>query len=75
MNKHQAAKWAGSIAFLVAALLIGSNTEFSKYGFFLFLFGHILLTAVFAVEKDTPMVAGNFAFIPIDVYSIYNWVL
>ena len=69
-----AIKWLGTVFFIVAALLLSSNIEISKYGFFLFLFGHILLTGLFYRLKDKPMFYQNLFFILIDLWGIWRWM-
>jgi len=71
----QHCKWVGTFLFLGAALLLSSNSEVSKYGMIMFLIGHVILTAVFYVTKDKPMIFQNATFIGIDLYGVYNWWL
>ena len=67
-------KWLGTLSFLSAALLLSSNIELSKYGFLVFLFGHVLLSYYFWFKnKDYPLFTQNFFFIGIDVFGIYRW--
>jgi len=67
-------KWIGTICFLSAALLLSSNIEISRWGFILFLFGHITLSYYFWFRnKDLPMFTQNFFFIGVDVFVIYRW--
>jgi hypothetical protein len=67
-------KWIGTICFLCAALLLSSNIDISRYGFILFLIGHIILTYWFWFrQKDYPMFTQNAFFIGIDVFGIVRW--
>jgi len=67
-------KWLGTLCFLSAALLLSSNIDISKYGFILFLIGHIVLSYYFWFRsKDYPMFTQNFFFIGVDVFGIYRW--
>ena len=69
-------KWIGTVSFLLAALLLSSNIEESRYGFLVFLFGHIVLSWYFWFRnKDLPLFTQNFFFIGIDVWGIYRWFL
>lgn len=68
-------KWIGTISFLTAALLLSSNIEISRYGFFIFLLGHIVLSYLFLVNKDKPMFIQNFFFLFIDLWGIYRWFI
>ena len=69
----QTGKWIGTFLFLGAAILLSSNSPVSKYGMILFLVGHIILTTVFVILKDKPMIFQNGTFIGIDIYGVYNW--
>jgi hypothetical protein len=68
-------KWFGTACFLTAALLLSSNIEISRYGFFIFLSGHIALSYLFIKHKDVPMFIQNFFFIFIDLWGIYRWFI
>jgi hypothetical protein len=66
-------KWFGTICFLSAATLLSSNIEVSRWGFFIFLAGHVSLTWLFWRLKDNPMMIQNGFFIFIDAWGIYRW--
>lgn len=66
-------KWIGTGLFLLAAILLSSNIEISRYGFFLFLFGHIVLSILFWKVNDKPMFVQNFFFLFVDAWGIYRW--
>jgi hypothetical protein len=69
-------KWIGTVSFLLAALLLSSNIEESRYGFLVFLSGHIILSYYFWFKnKDLPMFTQNFFFIGVDLWGIYRWFL
>jgi len=72
MNPNQI-KWLGTMLFLIAALMLSSNISISKWGFFLFLTGHILLGILFLKQRDKPMYLHNLSFILIDLWGIYRW--
>ena len=64
------------IAIILAAILLSSNIEISRYGFLLFLFGHIVLSYYFWFRnKDLPLFTQNFFFIGVDAWGIYRWFL
>ena len=69
------AKWFGTVMFLSAALLLSSNIEISRYGFFLFLAGHVVLSYLFWKEDDKPLFVQNFFFIFVDAWGIYRWFI
>ena len=72
--KRDVIKWLGTISFLLAATLLSSNIEISRYGFFLFLFGHVILSYYFWYRvKDYPMFVQNSFFIVVDAWGIYRW--
>jgi hypothetical protein len=69
-------KWSGTFMFLFAALLLSSNIEISKYGYILFLSGHLTLSYFFWFRvRDTAMFTHNFFFILIDFWGIYRWFI
>jgi hypothetical protein len=68
-------KWFGTVCFLSAAVLLSSNIEISRYGFFLFLTGHIVLSYLFWKNSDKPMFVQNFFFIFVDAWGIYRWFI
>jgi len=69
-------KWIGTVSFLLAAVLLSSNIEESRYGFIVFLLGHITLSYYFAFKnKDLPMFVQNFFFIFVDTFGVYRWFL
>ena len=69
-------KWLGTISFLLAAVLLSSNIEISRYGFFVFLFGHVLLSYYFWFKvKDHALFVQNAFFILVDFWGIYRWFI
>jgi UDP-N-acetyl-D-mannosaminuronic acid transferase (WecB/TagA/CpsF family) len=69
-------KWLGTISFLTAAVLLSSNIEISRYGFFVFLFGHIILSYYFFYkDRDYAMFVQNAFFILVDFWGIYRWFI
>jgi hypothetical protein len=65
-------KWVGTILFFIAALLLSSNFEYSRYGFIVFAIAHTILSILFFTLKDKPMFVQNFVFLFVDVYGVYN---
>lgn len=68
-------KWLATALFLSAGTLLSLNIEISRFGFLLFLTGHVLLTYYFVKFKDYAMVTQNAFFIIIDMLGIYRWFL
>lgn len=68
-------KWIGTISFLTAAMLLSSNIEISRWGFLIFLFGHVILSVLFFKLKDKPMFVQNFFFLFVDIWGIYRWFI
>ena len=66
-------KWFGTLCFIVAATLLSANIDISKYGFFVFLLGH--LTFIYVFRKDKPMLFQNSFFILLDLFGIYRWFI
>ena len=68
-------KWTGTFFFFIAAILLSANFEYSRYGFIVFALGHVILSAIFYIEKDKPMFTQNFVFLFVDAYGIYNYFI
>jgi|TARA_A200000159_G_scaffold161284_1_gene182902 hypothetical protein len=68
-------KWLATALFLSAGTLLSLNIEISRFGFLLFLAGHVLLSWYFYKEKDWAMTTQNGFFIFIDALGIYRWFL
>jgi len=66
-------KWISTIAFFIAAIMLSSNVEISKWGFVIFAGGHLIYTVLFTKLKDWPMVAHGVGFLLIDLYGIWRW--
>jgi len=75
MFSDEQIKWIGTGMFLVAAILLSSNIEISKWGFILSLIGHILLALLFFKKGDKPMYLHNASFILIDFWGMYRWFI
>lgn len=68
-------KWVGTVFFILSALLITTNFEYSKYGMLTFLVGHVIFVYVFLKHKDWAMFWQNFFFIFIDAWGVYRWFI
>lgn len=69
-------KWFGTVCFLSAAILLSANIEWSRYGFFIFLTGHVLLSYYFWFrQRDAALATQNTCFILIDAMGIYRWFI
>ena len=76
MISHQeSVKWIGTILFFIAALLLSTNFEYSRWGFVVFATAHLILSALFFKLKDKPMFIQNFVFLFVDFYGIYNYFI
>jgi hypothetical protein len=73
IKSQESIKWIGTILFFVAALLLSSNFEYSRWGFVVFATAHMILSALFFKLKDKPMFIQNFVFLFVDAYGIYNY--
>jgi hypothetical protein len=72
---QESVKWIGTILFFIAALLLSTNFEYSRWGFVVFATAHILLSLLFFKLKDKPMFIQNFVFLFVDLYGIYNYFI
>jgi len=73
--KHdQIAKWVMSAMFLLAALVLSSNTSISKYGYVIFGIGHLFGTYVFIRTKDFALLWQNIIFLGVDAFGVYRWL-
>lgn len=68
-------KWIATILFLTAGTLLSLNIEISRFGFFFFAIGHVILTYYFAKLKDYAMITQNSFFLIIDGIGIYRWFI
>jgi len=75
IKSQESVKWIGTILFFVAALLLSSNFEYSRWGFVVFAIAHVLLSMLFFKLKDKPMFIQNFVFLFVDFYGIYNYFI
>ena len=75
IKSQESIKWVGTILFFIAALLLSTNFEYSRYGFVVFAAAHILLSSLFFKLKDKPMFIQNFVFLFVDLYGIYNYFI
>jgi len=66
-------KWLATFLFLSAGTLLSLNIEISRFGFLLFLTGHVLLSYYFVKHKDWAMATQNGFFLFIDAIGIYRW--
>lgn len=68
-------KWLATALFLTAGTLLSLNIEISRFGFFFFGVGHVLLTYYFIKHKDNPMIVQNGFFLIIDGMGVYRWFI
>jgi hypothetical protein len=58
---------------VLGAILVASNTEFSKYGFLAFLVSAILWATVAQIIKDRALLSLQITFMCVDLFGIYRW--
>jgi hypothetical protein len=75
MKNEQSLKWTMGGLFIVSALLLSSNTTYSKYGYILFAVAHLLGVGIFYKYRDTAMLWSSIIFLGIDVWGIYRWFI
>lgn len=68
-------KWTSTVCFILAAILLSTNIEISRYGFFIFLVGHAIGFYAFYKLKDLPLTLQNFFFMFVDGWGIYRWFI
>lgn len=73
IKNDQLLKWVMGSIFLLSALLLSSNFEYSRFGFITFAIGHVVGLYVF--KKDKAMFWHNFVFLGIDFYGIVRWFI
>lgn len=68
------AKWTGTAAGVIGAILIALNIDLVGYGFGFFLLSALLWTWVAWAQKETSLVILQSAFLVIDSLGLYRWV-
>lgn len=68
-------KWVGTTAGITGAALMAANIPESGWAFVLFLISSVSWTAAGLVERDSPLVALNLAFVAVDLMGIVRWLL
>jgi hypothetical protein len=69
-----AAKWVGTIAGIIGAVLIALNIGMVGYGFLLFLISSILWAAAAAVQRESSLLVLQGAFTVINMLGIVRWM-
>jgi hypothetical protein len=68
-------KWVGTTAGILGATLMAANVPLSGWAFVLFLISSISWTTAGLMERDTPLVALNLAFVAVDIMGVWRWLL
>jgi len=68
-------RWSYTYFMLGGAILFSLNLEFSRYAFFLFFTGHIIMGAISYIINDRPLFVHNILFGIVDIVGIYNWFI
>ncbi len=66
-------RWTGTLLAIVAALMVASNTEISKYGYPIFMLSSFFWSYVAIQLKDQALLLLQIVFICVDAFGIYNW--
>jgi uncharacterized membrane protein YhhN len=66
-------KWLSTFLLIGGGIMIAINISESKWGFILFLLGHITLIYIFVKEQETALWTQSIGFLLIDLLSIYYW--
>ena len=68
-------RWTGTLLAIVAALMVASNSEISKYGYPIFMVSSMFWSYVAIQLKDQALLLLQIVFICIDAFGIYNWFI
>ena len=68
------AKWTGTAAGIMGAVLVALNTGVTGYGFLLFLVSSLLWSAAGWVQRDESLVLLQGTFTVINVIGVYRWL-
>ena len=68
-------RWSGTLLAIVAAILVASNSEFSKYGYPIFMVSSFFWSYVAIRLDDRALLLLQIVFICIDIFAIYNWFI
>lgn len=77
MNKelNSVWRWVPTFMFFIAAILLATKTEYSKFGFPIFFTGHLIFLISSWKINDRPLILSNAGFMVIDAVSIYRWFI
>lgn len=68
-------RWTGTLLAIVAAIMVASNTDISKYGYPIFMVSSMFWSYVAIKMKDQALLLLQVVFICIDGFGIYNWFI
>ncbi len=66
-------RWTGTLLAIVAALMVASNSDISKYGYPIFMVSSFFWSYVAIQLKDQALLLLQIVFICVDAFGIYNW--
>jgi|SaaInlStandDraft_3_1057020.scaffolds.fasta_scaffold55043_4 hypothetical protein len=66
-------EYSGALFGVSGALLVASHSEYSRYGFILFLISTILLGTWSYMVPAYGMLSLNFVYLIINTYGVYKW--
>lgn len=67
------ANWIGSALIITAALLVASNSDYSKWAYIAYPVGNSLLLLYFLKHKNTPQVLVNLVMLAIAGLGLVCW--
>lgn len=67
-------EWIGTVLSIAGALMIASNTDWSKYAFLLFVVGSFAWTAAGVRRKNSRIVVLNLFFFGINILGVARWL-
>lgn len=68
------AKWIGTAAGVIGAILVALNIGLVTYGFGFFLLSALLWTWVAWMHRETSLMILQSAFLIIDALGLYRWI-
>lgn len=72
-NAYSFLNWIGSALIIIAALLVASNSDYSKWAFVAYPVGNSLLLLYFLKHKNIPQVLVNLVMLAIAGLGLVCW--
>ena len=66
-------RWTGTVLAIIAAVMVASNTEISKYGYPIFMLSSMFWSYVAIRMNDQALLMLQVVFICVDIFGMYSW--